>query len=764
MTCKNKSCFFTNLWYNDVYVYYTQNLKGMLSMSFSKIMNAVLTFFYNTLPGFFKTNFEIKSTKRSKIIGSVICLVTLIAVILNVNAFTSQEFSEKWLLLAFALLCPFILGISAAYSVFIKNELFNKIWHMVFLFLMPFITITMTECLNNVFIYDMTYLGFLGNYIVVLVMFFIVYTVSGSFRMSYLIVNPILFGFSTAHSYIMEFRGTPFLPMDFLSIGTAMGVANTYDFTPTYKITIAALILIFTVIIGAKTKTPKYNLLTKIISRSFTGTFCAVLLLLFYGTSVFADMGVAPDFWNQTRGYHNYGFVFNFVCNTKYMYMSKPSDYNPDEIKDYVSSTVDSSSDDAQNTDDDYEKPNIICIMNESLSDLGILGNLTTNEDYMPFMHSLTENTIKGNLYVPVIGAGTSNSEFEFLTGHTTAFLPSGSNAYMLYVKNPLASLVSTLEAQGYSSYAQHPYYASGWERDKVYKNFGFNNFVSLENMMDLSLMRQYQNNGSDPNYLQSLIDQYYPDSNMLIRQYISDSYNYKLLIENFENRDKSVPYFAFNVTMQNHGGYTTSCVNFDESIYATSTSRPYNKANKYLSLVKASDSAFEELIDYFSDVEEPTVICMFGDHQPNVESDFIAEVMGVNSLVGLTPEQEQLRHVTPFIIWANYDIPEQQIDKLSANYLSSLVLETAGVKLTEYNKYLLTLSKTLPVIDTVGYIDYENNYYKWSDVSPYSNLIDEYEKIQYNSIFDPENVDNDVFYLNGFVIEVPEETASGAE
>lgn len=733
----------------------------MLLMSFSKITNAVFTFFHNILPGFLKDNFEIKSTKRSKITGAVICIVTLIAVILNVNAFTSQEFAEKWILLAFALFCPFILGIAAAFSVIIKNDLLNKIWHMVFLFLMPFVTITMTECLNNVFIYDMTYLGFLGNYIVVLIMYFIVYTVSGSFRLSYLIVNPILFGFATAHSYIMDFRGTPFLPMDFLSVGTAMGVANTYDYTPTYKITIAALILIFIIIIGIKTDTPKYNLLTKIISRSFTGTFFSVILLLFYGTSVFADAGVAPDFWNQTRGYHNYGFVFNFVCNTKYMYMSKPNNYNPDEIKDYVSSAVDSSSGDSKVPDDNYTKPNIICIMNESLADLGILGNLTTNEDYMPFIHSLTENTVKGNLYMPVIGAGTSNSEFEFLTGHTTAFLPSGSNAYMLYVKNPLASLVSTLEAQGYSSYALHPYYSTGWERHKVYPNLGFNKFVSLENIMDISLMREYQNNGSDPNFLQSLIEQYYPGTNMLIRQYVSDSYNYKLLIKDFEDRDKSVPYFAFNVTMQNHGGYTTSCVNFNESIYATSTSKAYNKANKYLSLVKASDDAFKELIDYFSTVKEPTIICMFGDHHPSVETDFIAEVMGVNSLSGLSPEQEQLRHATPFIIWANYDIPEKQIDKLSANYLSSLVLETAGVKLTEYNKYLLTLAKTLPVIDTVGYIDFENNYYKWSDVSPYSHLIDEYEKIQYNSIFDPENVDNDVFYLNGFVIDLPEEDDS---
>ena len=247
----------------------------------------------------------------------------------------------------------------------------------------------------------------------------------------------------------------------------------------------------------------------------------------------------------------------------------------------------------------------------------------------------------------------------------------------------------------------------------------------------------------------------------MLIRNYISDSYDYKLLIRDYEQWDKSVPFFCFNVTMQNHGGYTTSCVNFDESIYATSVSKPYTKANKYLSLVKASDNAFKELIEYFKNVDEPTVICMFGDHQPSVESDFIAEVIGTSGLSGLNPAQEQSRHVTPFIIWANYDIGSQTIDKLSSNYLSSLVLKTAGVKLTEYNKYLLKLAETLPVIDTVGYIDSENNYYKWSDVSPYSHLLAEYEKIQYNNIFDQANADSDIFYINGYVPKAAEEEAS---
>ena len=721
-------------------------------MDFNNIKNGAINFFVNSLPNFLKNTFEIKYSKASKITGSVLCLVALLLVVFSVNTYQTLSFSVRWLLLAIDLALPFILGLSVIFTIKLKNDLTNKIWQFVFFLLMPIVTITMTECLNNVFIYDMTYLGFLGNYVVILVFNFVFFALTGSFRVSYLIVNTVLFGLALCHSYVMDFRGTPFQPMDFLSVTTAANVANTYNFAPGYKVITGVFIFIFIVTISIKTPTPKYNIITKIASRSFTAVFSGTIIIIFYATSIFADMGIRPDFWNQTRGYHNYGFVFNFFANTKYLYMNKPSTYDPNEIENIINKNEQTNQ---EETNTSENTPNIICIMNESLSDLKVLGNLTTNEDYMPFMNSLTENTIKGNLYVPVIGAGTSNTEFEFLTGHTTAFLPSGSNAYMLYVKNPMASLVSTLEAQNYSSAALHPYYSSGWKRPEVYSNFGFNKFTALEDIIDISLMNDYMDNGNDPNYLQQLIEQHYPDSkNMLVRQYISDSYNYKLIIDDYKNRDKSKPYFTFNVTMQNHGGYTPSAVNFDESIYATSSTQNYNKANKYLSLVKASDNAFKELIEYFKKVKEPTIICMFGDHQPNIETEFISECLGVNNLSNLTVEQEQNRHITPFYIWANYDIEEQYIERLSSNYLSSLVLQTAGVKLTEYNKYLLSLSKVLPVINTVGYIDNQGVYYKWSDSSPYRSILSEYENIQYNAVFDTENKNLKTFFIDGYTHE----------
>ncbi len=744
--------------YNKIKAFFleTKNSKGgNIKSALKKAYNSVILFFSEIFPKLILNNFEVVTTKGSKIIGCFVGAVLMALVIIRANAYTSQDFKAKWILLAFALLMPIIICGFIAITIKIKNDILNKIWHFVFFLFTPILTIAMTECLNRVFIYDMTYLGFFGNYMLVLLLHFLVFALCGSFRVAMLSVNTVLFGLAISHCYVVEFRGTPFVPMDFLSISTAAGVANTYKYTLNHVVLTGILLFIFITVIGIKIKTPKYNKPTKIISRVFMGAFFAILMSLFYFTSIFANMGIKPDFWNQSRGYRNYGFAFNFFTNTRYLYMTEPSGYNPDEVEDFVSNSVDEN----ENIVTSENTPNIICIMNESLSDLQVLGEFTTNEDYMPFMRNLTENTVKGNLYVPVIGAGTSNTEFEFLTGHTTAFLPSGSNAYMLYIDNPIASLVSTLESYGYSSLAFHPYYSSGWNRVSVYNHLGFNNFVSLENIMDISLMNEYVQNGSDSDYLQQLVDQYYPDrKGMLLRQYISDDYNYDILIKDYENRDKSVPYFAFNVTMQNHGGYSAGCVNFNENIAITSTDVYYNKASKYLSLVKASDDAFKGLIEYFSNVKEPTVICMFGDHQPSIETSFISSLLGVKDLSNLTVEQEQKRHATPFFIWANYDIEEKTIERLSSNYLSSYVLDIAGVKLTEYNKYLLNLSEKLPVINTVGYIDAEGNHYRWSDKSQYSSTLEEYEKIQYNNIFDSENKNVSIFYPQGYVPSTTEQ------
>ena len=99
------------------------------------------------------------------------------------------------------------------------------------------------------------------------------------------------------------------------------------------------------------------------------------------------------------------------------------------------------------------------------------------------------------------------------------------------------------------------------------------------------------------------------------------------------------------------------------------------------------------------------------------------------------------LKHKVPFLIWANYDIQEMFIDKASINYLSSIFLDAAGLKSSNFNRYLLDLYKKLPAISAVGSYDSTGTLHEKSERNnKYSQLMKEYEIVQYNYLFDDEN------------------------
>jgi len=316
----------------------------------------------------------------------------------------------------------------------------------------------------------------------------------------------------------------------------------------------------------------------------------------------------------------------------------------------------------------------------------------------------------------------------------------------MLYVKQKTSSLVSNLGDLGYSKTAFHPYYSSGWNRKSVYENFGFDEFYNIVSVIKPSILLDYIGNGSDAELFNDLCEANYPNQNVLLRQYVSDEYNYDKVIEYYENRSPSKPFFMFNVTMQNHGGYTNSYSNFTEDVKLTSTKGYYPKTENYLSLLKRSDQAFSELIEYFKKVKEPTVICMFGDHQPSIEEEFYEEIMQVDNVDSAPLEMRQKRYITPFVIWANYDIEDAYIERLSVNYLSSYLLKAAGIKTTPYNDYLINLSKKLPVITSVGYIDSNGVHYENGQKSEYSEYLKDYNIVAYNNSIDKKHEQKEYF------------------
>lgn len=513
--------------------------------------------------------------------------------------------------------------------------------------------------------------------------------------------------------YTVCFRSSPILPWDIRSIGTALSVTGNFQFTLPGKILMVSLFFVIAAALGAKSALKlKKGLLKRLILSALS-----IVLVIGFGlglqTKYVQETFELDDvlFYPNTL-YKNNGFMVSFVVNLQYMRIDNPKGYSVDAVEKIAKSTKGSAQVSAELTQATLKDcPNIVVVMNEAFSDLSVIADFETNADFMPFMHSLSEkgsNAVTGNLYVSVLGGNTANTEFEFLTGNTMAFLPQGSIAYQQYVKSYTPSLAWNLKNIGYSTMALHPFYASGWNRDEVYPLLGFQKTLFKEQMSGAALMRQY----------------------------ISDEASYQYIMDAYENKADGVPMFTFEVTMQNHGGYFEDYPNFEREIELPEVKDGVDKeiTERYLSLIKKSDEAFEILVSYFKSYDEPTVVVMFGDHQPG---DYA--VRGVyDTYAQYSFEALQNRYIVPFAIWANFDIEEEYIDKISANYLSALILEKAKLPLTGYQTFLSELRRTLPVVTANVIIDRNGNeYMSGGGDTPYEAVLNEYKILQYNQLFD---------------------------
>ena len=520
--------------------------------------------------------------------------------------------------------------------------------------------------------------------------------------------------FGLTNHYVMAFRSTPFVPWDLLSVRTAASVAQNYDFTPTPRmIVVTVLFVLLMVAVRVLRKVPRI----KLPIRLGSAVLCGLALCLFVNTlqqETFQNKHyLYPFLFTPAYMTKVNGMAVTFAMDLAYVAVDKPEGYSAEEAQktlEQYGNTDNVFADDEENTNDaknrgedanNKELPNIIVIMDEAFSDLAVVGDLETNEDYMPFMHKMqqgADHTITGYAQVSVCGGNTANSEFEFLTGNTMSFLPSGSIPYQQYITKDTPSLASYLASLGYETYAQHPYYASGWNREKVYPLLGFEH---------LNFIDDYANK-------------------TYVRKYVSDDADMQHIIDTYENKEDGKPAFIFNVTMQNHGGYTDAFSDLSEDVHATN----YNSEvlDRYLSLIRLTDQSLEKLVDYFSNVDEKTVIVFFGDHQP---SDTVAaQVQDSMLLPGESVPDEQLRkrYQVPYLVWANYDIDGATQQNTSLNYLSAEVLKAAGVPTDAYQNFLLDLQKSYPVMSAAGCTDA-------SDAD--ENMLSTYKKLQYYNLFE---------------------------
>lgn len=502
-----------------------------------------------------------------------------------------------------------------------------------------------------------------------------------------------------ANYFVLKFRSAPIMPWDIYSIKTAASVADNFEYTLSKNAVLALLGFFLIILLGACCR------LTLNIDWKKQAASAVLILLLLFGFTKMLHQDSAIRYFKlydklftPTTMQYKDGTAVAFLMELRFLSVSKPSGYSDSSAKELLSSY--------ETTGTPTQTPNIIVIMDEAFSDLSVLGDFETNQDYIPFIHSLMDgaaNTVSGTLNVSVLGGNTANTEFEFLTGNTMAFLPQGSVPYQQYIKGETPTLASHLKGYGYQTAAMHPYHASGWERDQVYPWFGFDNSYFLDDFEHAEI----------------------------VRKYVSDQANFEKIIDIYEQKDTDSPLFLFNVTMQNHSSYSEAYDNFHPDIELTDINS--QALENYLSLIKLTDEAVENLISYFETQEEETILVFFGDHQPtNFIADPILRSHGKTSDT-LSDEELNLRYSVPFFIWANYDIEEASGVETSVNYLGSRTLKLAGIPLDPYSAYLNELKETFPVITSMQVTDSSGESTSVKEKLPELNT---YEILQYYMLF----------------------------
>lgn len=579
--------------------------------------------------------------------------------------------------------------------------LLNACWAAVCIFLSSALP---TRIVSDTSFLDIGLYRVVMNFICAAIVYGICLLITGEIKKAVFLASFLLLLLASLNGFIFQFRGNEFKPTDIFAAKTALNVASQYTFRVWDGLAYSWFLWLWMVFCLGSLPSSE-----GLISRLWLRILAAAASVLCFALLLYGYRDIRPNNWSNGGSTEN-GYYLNFAVGIRDAIIEKPEGYAPEVITAL----------EAEYPDEEAEvsgKPNIIVIMSESYADFSILGDgLRTNQPVSPFIDSLRENTIKGYALTSIFGGVTANAEFEFLTGNTMAFLPEGSVPYQQYLHSNSFSLARLLESYGYTSFATHPYLASGWSRTTVYPFFGFSGFTFIDD---------------------------YPNRD-LVREYISDREMYAYVLNTLDQKSDD-PLFLFGITMQNHGDYIYTGDNYQQTVFLEGYEMDHPMAEQYLSLVLETDRATEAFLKQLEEYPEETLVLFFGDHFPHVEGNFFKDVHGG---AFETLDEKMLQYTIPFFIWANYDIPEQTVECTSLNYLARYLLDAAGLPLPAYYRFLKDAERTLPAVNALGYYSLsEQRFLPLEDASgEEAEWLNRYRMVQYNNLFD-QNKQSEAFF-----------------
>lgn len=349
--------------------------------------------------------------------------------------------------------------------------------------------------------------------------------------------------------------------------------------------------------------------------------------------------------------------------------------------------------------------PDIVLILDESYYFLEEYTDLVTSVPYHENYSNL-QNAVKGHAVVPWIGSSTNRTEFELLTSDST-YLANCQAPFSTLNMSGANSIVQYLNEFGYTTVAMHDADGSNYSRQRVYPMLGFDEIHFTD---DFTPAAYGQRRATDASNFQDMFRWY--------------------------EQAGDAPRFMYLLTYQNHGGWKQN----DESLFTVTSDTDYGKRehdmDEYLTSLKMTDDALQMLIDYFSSVDRPVLLCVLGDHSPNI-------ILDVPAKEGLEGNEEQLvMHSTPLLIWANdaYGPLKARDDALiTVPDLAPTLLEMAGLPLSAYYQTMRELTERVPIRLSNGiYRTASGEYGEFSRDDANYGLLAPYYFMEYNNLQRP--------------------------
>lgn len=570
------------------------------------------------------------------------------------------------------------------------------------------VNMSFIEAMNWIYLYNMQ---FILSFVVIYAIYILVYNLIGKVFLSMILTSCTLVILGIVNYLKLIFRGDPLYPSDFTQIMHMQSVIPmVMDYFSWSYIFVIILSIMACIVAGIYMRRYIQNVKTHLGIRALL-VVGSIFVLYAYGNfantfmnKVFQKSGVDFVLWDQNENYASNGFVLGFISNLDTTVMEKPKNYSKEnmlqianDIKKQYSGNIGSPK--------KKEKPNIIFVMSESFWDPTKATNLSFSEDPVPNLHHYIENFPGGQTISPTFGGNTANVEFEALTSYSMSLLKPGSIPYQQVITNKkeIPSIPTALKKEGYYTSAIHSFGRTFFKRDDVYKVLGFDKFNAADTMENVDVDGDY----------------------------ISDLAMSKEIIAELEKQKQ--PTFIHVVTMQNYFPFTEG--RFGENLIEISgleNEESKGELETYTEGLRRSDEALQYLIEQLDNLDRPTLLVFFGDHLPSLGTNksFYKENGYITN--EKTPSERLAMAQTPLLMYANFDMPNDNLGVVSPIYFSNLIFDYAGLNKSLFYQFLSAFYKEIPVLRDELKVD-KNGEVINDLTKKQKEMLEQYKMLQYD-------------------------------